>query len=63
MEAVFEALNEGVLVVPSDLPCIFLQSKPSFMNIVFAENTIKKMSATQHILGEKRCKKVILAIK
>ena len=29
-----EPLNEHVLMAPSDLPCIFLPSKPSCMNIV-----------------------------
>ena len=35
MGALFEALNERVLLAHSDLPCNFLQSKPSFMNIVY----------------------------
>ena len=32
--ALFEALNERVLMAASDLPCIFLPSKPSFTNIM-----------------------------
>ena len=32
--ALFEALNERVLMAPSKLPCIFSPSKPSFTNDV-----------------------------
>ena len=34
MVALFEALNERVLMATSDLPCIFLPSKPTVINIV-----------------------------